>query len=83
MTSCPFQVLFRDNCYQTSPYNVKEQTTKVVLPSSTVESYTKSVKPVSFADGTITYGTYNNIAPFTKVGVMSPRDGLTVSYCVC
>merc|ERR1712083_588018 len=40
----------------------------VLLASSNLESYTKT-KPVSLSDSTITYGPYNNIAPFS-VGEM-------------
>ena len=40
-------VLFTGNHYVYSPYKVKSQTTKVQLPSSVVESYTKTLKPVA------------------------------------
>ncbi len=66
-------VLFTGNHYLYSPYKVKTQSTKVVLPSSTVESYSKGLKPVSMTDSTITYGPYSNVEAFTE----SP---LTVHY---
>ena len=50
-----------------SPYKVKTQTTKVTVPSSSIESYSKNLKPVSLTDSTITYGPYANIEPFAKV----------------
>ena len=49
-----------------SPYKIGTQTTKVLLSSSNVESFTK-VKPSSQSDTTITYGPYENIAPSTQV----------------
>ena len=49
-----------------SPYKVKSQTTKVQLPSSVVESYTKTLKPVAHSDATITYGPYANVEPFSS-----------------
>jgi hypothetical protein len=45
------------------PYATTTQTATVQLASSTLDSYTKT-KPVSLFDSTITYGPYNNIAPF-------------------
>ncbi len=60
-------VVFNGNHYLYTPYKVKSQTTKVVLPSATVESYSKNVKPVSMADTTITYGPYSNVEAFTEV----------------
>ncbi len=60
-------VLFNGNHYVYSPYKVLSQTTKVLLPSSTVESYSKNVKPVSLAESTITYGPYSNVEPKSRV----------------
>ena len=59
-------VLFTGNHYVYSPYKVKSQTTKVQLPSSVVESYTKTLKPVAHSDATITYGPYANVEPFSS-----------------
>lgn len=61
-------VQYRGNAYLYSPYKVTAQTTKILLSSSSVESFTK-VKPSSQSDSTITYGPYENIAPFTQVAL--------------
>jgi len=61
-------VRFTGNLYVFSPYTTTTQTTTVLLASSSLESYTKT-KPVSLSDSSITYGPYNNIAPFS-VGEM-------------
>jgi len=57
-------VRFTGNLYTFLPYLTNTQTTTVQLASSNLESYTKT-KPVSLSDSTITYGPYNNIAPFS------------------
>jgi len=57
-------VRFTGNLYTYLPYQTTTQTTTVQLASSNLESYTKT-KPVSLSDSTITYGPYNNIAPFS------------------
>ena len=59
-------MLFKGNHYVYSPYKIKSQTTKVLLPSSIVESYTKTLKPVAHSDATITYGPYANVEPFSS-----------------
>lgn len=61
-------VRYTGNLYIYLPYSITTQTTTVQLASSSLESYTKT-KPVSLSDSTITYGPYNNIAPFS-VGEM-------------
>jgi oligosaccharyltransferase complex subunit alpha (ribophorin I) len=58
-------VKFTGNHYIFSPYQVKKQTTKVVLASRNIESYTK-LKPFSQSDNTITFGPYENVAPFSQ-----------------
>ncbi|XP_045164577.2 dolichyl-diphosphooligosaccharide--protein glycosyltransferase subunit 1-like [Mercenaria mercenaria] len=58
-------VVFSGNLYLFSPYKVKSQTTTVTTASSTIESYTKT-KPVSQSESTITYGPYENKAPFSE-----------------
>ncbi len=58
-------VLFTGSHHLYSPYRVKSQTTKVLLPSTQVESYSKNLKPVSMADSAITYGPYANAAAFS------------------
>lgn len=62
-------VQYRGNAYIYTPYKVTTQTTKVLLSSSTVESYTK-VKPSSQSDSTITYGPYENVAPLSEEGII-------------
>ncbi len=64
-------VLFKGNHYLFSPYKVKTQTTKVVLPSTTIESYSRDVKPVSLTDTAITYGPYSNVDAFAEVSALS------------
>lgn len=61
--------LFNGNHYLFTPYKVKTQTTKVNLPSNTVESYSKNVKPVSQSESKITYGPYANIDPLKEASV--------------
>nr|CAG4643152.1 EOG090X04O4 [Ilyocryptus agilis] len=58
-------VQYTGNAYIYSPYKVTSQTTKVLLSSSNVESFTK-VKPSSHSDSTVTYGPYENVAPFSQ-----------------
>ena len=61
------------NLYYYTPYSTKTQTTIVNCASSSIESYSKSVKPVSLSENTITYGPYENIAAYTEV--------FTVEHC--
>ncbi|CAM1324160.1 RPN1 (predicted), partial [Pycnogonum litorale] len=58
-------VLYHGNHYLYTPYKVLSQTTTFKLPTSKVESYTKSIKPVSLSDTTLTYGPYENVEPMT------------------
>nr|CAG4650912.1 EOG090X04O4 [Simocephalus serrulatus] len=62
-------VQYRGSAYIYSPYKILSQTTKVLLSSSTVESYTK-VKPSSQSDSTITYGPYDNVAPLSEENIL-------------
>ncbi|GIL70757.1 hypothetical protein Vretimale_3842 [Volvox reticuliferus] len=57
-------MLYKGNVYVLSPYSVSSQTTEVILPTSTVKSYTDE-KPVSKSDNKIKYGKYDLIKPFT------------------
>lgn len=59
-------VVFNGNVYVYSPYKITTQTTTVTLSSSSVESYSKSPKPVAQSDKTITYGPYEAREPFTE-----------------
>jgi oligosaccharyltransferase complex subunit alpha (ribophorin I) len=58
-------VKFVGNHYVYSPYKIVKQTTKVTLPSRNVENFTK-LKPFSQSDTTISFGPYENIAPFSS-----------------
>lgn len=58
-------VKFTGNSNFYSPYKSTSVSTTVNLASSNVESYTKT-KPVVVSEGTITYGPYENISPFTE-----------------
>ncbi|XP_037068406.1 dolichyl-diphosphooligosaccharide--protein glycosyltransferase subunit 1-like [Pollicipes pollicipes] len=58
-------VRYIGNHYIFSPYPVQQQTTKVLLASSSVESYTK-LKPSQLTDTTITLGPYDNMAPYSR-----------------
>jgi oligosaccharyltransferase complex subunit alpha (ribophorin I) len=62
-------VQYRGSAYIFSPYKIASQTTKVLLSSSSVESYTK-VKPSSQSDLMIAYGPYENIAPLTEASLI-------------
>ncbi|XP_023213915.1 dolichyl-diphosphooligosaccharide--protein glycosyltransferase subunit 1-like, partial [Centruroides sculpturatus] len=57
-------VLYHGNHYFYSPYPTRIQTTTVTLASTAIESYSK-LKPVSHTDNMITYGPYENVAPFS------------------
>ena len=59
-------VQYRGNAYLYSQYKVKSQTTKILLSSSNIESFTK-VKPSSQSESTVTYGPYDNIPPLSEV----------------
>ncbi|KAL3853057.1 hypothetical protein ACJMK2_016639 [Sinanodonta woodiana] len=58
-------VVFLGNLYFYSPYKTTTQTTIVKTFSSNIESYTKT-KPVSQSDNTISFGPYENQAPFSE-----------------
>lgn len=58
--------------YFYSPYYTTKQKTDVVVGTRNIENYSK-LKPFSQSDSTITYGPYNNVAPFTE-------DQLVVHY---
>ena len=59
-------VRFVGNHYLFTPYAAQQQTTKVLLASSNVESYTK-LKPSQLTDTTITLGPYENVAEYSRV----------------
>jgi oligosaccharyltransferase complex subunit alpha (ribophorin I) len=61
-------VLYNGNHYFYTPYPVTKQSTVVNLGTRSIESYTK-LKPTSQSDYTLTYGPYENIPPFSVVGI--------------
>ena len=61
-------VVFEGNLYFYSPYQTVSQKTAVTTSSTTLESYTKT-KPVSLSENVISYGPYEDKAPFSEVGV--------------
>jgi len=52
-----------------SPYKTTKQTTVVNAVSSNIEAYTKTVKPVSAQDNSITYGPFENTEPFAEADI--------------
>ncbi|XP_043230120.1 dolichyl-diphosphooligosaccharide--protein glycosyltransferase subunit 1-like [Amphibalanus amphitrite] len=58
-------VRFVGNHYVFTPYPVQQQTTKVLLASANVESYTK-LKPSQLTDTTITLGPYENVPEYSR-----------------
>lgn len=52
-----------------SPYKTVKQTTTVNTVSSNIESYTKTVKPVSASDNSITYGPFEDKEAFTEAEI--------------
>jgi oligosaccharyltransferase complex subunit alpha (ribophorin I) len=58
-------VLYEGNAYFFSPYNTLKQKKVFTITTPTVESFSQ-VSPVSHSDNTITYGPYENIAPFSS-----------------
>lgn len=58
-------VVYEGNLYFYSPYQTASQKTTITTTSSALESYTKT-KPVSVSDNVITYGPYENKAPFSE-----------------
>ena len=64
-------VRFAGNAYLYSPYKIASQSTTVKLATSTVESYTKTPKPVSKNEAEVTYGPYEDTEPFATVGAFT------------
>lgn len=63
------QVLYNGNVYFFSPYPTKSQTTTVTTTTTAIESYSKSPKPVSQTDRTVTYGPYEQREAFAEVNI--------------
>ena len=62
-------VKFTTNTHFYSPYKTTKQTTTINTVSSNIESYTKTVKPVSAQDNAVTYGPFENKGAFSEVCV--------------
>jgi len=58
-------VKFVGSHYVYSPYKIKKQSTKVILTSRNIESFTK-LKPFSQSDNSLSFGPYENIAPLSQ-----------------
>ncbi|UYV65123.1 RPN1 [Cordylochernes scorpioides] len=59
-------VVYEDSHVVPTVHPCRQQQTSVVLPSpSSVESYSRNLKPAAHSDDTITYGPYENIAPYS------------------
>ncbi|KAG2498961.1 hypothetical protein HYH03_003150 [Edaphochlamys debaryana] len=57
-------MVYTDNVYVLSPYEVSQQFTEVITPTGKVMSYTEE-KPVSKSDNKIKYGKYDLIKPWS------------------
>ncbi|KAK9807214.1 hypothetical protein WJX73_009902 [Symbiochloris irregularis] len=64
------RVVYEGHHYLLSPYFIKSQTTKVKLPSSQVDAYTKE-KPTQLSGNTLTYGPYGDHKPFSLLAQQS------------
>jgi len=62
------KILFTGNAHLYSPYEVKAESVRFSLPTTQIESYTKT-KPVTVSDNTITYGPYENLKAFSEFSV--------------
>lgn len=62
-------VQYKGSAYLYSPYKVGAQTTKVLLSSSNVESFTR-IKPAAQSDTTVTYGPYSDVSPWTEENIV-------------
>ncbi|XP_076447729.1 dolichyl-diphosphooligosaccharide--protein glycosyltransferase subunit 1-like [Babylonia areolata] len=61
-------VVFEGNLYFYSPYKTVSQKTSVTTSSASLESYTKT-KPVSLSENVISYGPYEEKAPFSEASL--------------
>lgn len=61
-------VIFEGNLYFYSPYKTVSQKSSVTTSSTTLESYTKT-KPVSLSENVISYGPYDEKAPFSEAAL--------------
>ncbi|CAH0405619.1 unnamed protein product [Chilo suppressalis] len=58
-------VKYTGNLYVYSPYPVTSQKTNVAINTKSIETFTK-VKPFSQQDGSIQYGPYSNMVPYSE-----------------
>ncbi|KAH9510178.1 proteasome regulatory particle base subunit [Bulinus truncatus] len=76
-------VVLETNLYFYSPYKTNSQTTVITTANSNIESYTKT-KPVSQSDNLITYGPFEDKAPFSEAQLRVHEENnspfLTVTY---
>lgn len=76
-------VVFEGNLYLYSPYKVLSQKTTVVTSSQSLESYTKT-KPYSVNENIITYGPFDEKAPFSEAQLRVHEENntpfLTVTF---
>ncbi|KAG0426169.1 hypothetical protein HPB47_026706 [Ixodes persulcatus] len=70
-------VLYQGNHYFLSLYPTQSQTTRVTLPSSKIESYSK-LKPASQSESTVTYGPYEKVQPLSET--VLPASAMDVYY---
>ena len=61
-------VLVTSNAYVFLPYLCKTQSTTVLLPSSTIESFTR-VAPVNTNDKEVTYGPYTDVPAYSHARI--------------
>lgn len=61
-------VQFTGNAYILSPYPIKSQSTSVILPTTSIESFSR-VAPTSTSDNEITYGPYSNMDAYSNARV--------------
>lgn len=69
-------VVFEGNLYFYSPYKTVTQKTLVTTSSTTLESYTKT-KPASLSENVITYGPYEDKAPFSEAALKVHEENNT------
>ncbi|KAJ1960565.1 dolichyl-diphosphooligosaccharide--protein glycosyltransferase subunit 1 [Dispira parvispora] len=59
-------LVYQANVYLDSPYPVQKQSTKVLLPSSSVQSFSQSPSPTKKSGKTITYGPYSSVVGLAR-----------------
>ena len=59
---------FTGNAYILSPYPIKTQSTTVVLPTTTIESFSR-IAPTSTSENEVTYGPYSDMDAYSNARV--------------